>query len=286
MNNKEETQNIVIAFIFVVVVLSPLIYSQVIQTQVIDLSERARDFFIEATKGNIQGQLTGNIFAQNDAVGTVEEDIQSQGGTLVFLQSAELIGIVSSDTVNDINGGANANSVQIIGLNENFTEISEIVNLSSTSVNTTNEYIRINKLIVNGVGTYSISNAGTITGTAALSGTTQIQIPIGEGLSKSSHYTVPAGQRFIGTRIFVSVNTGKEIDVFLKIRENADDVTSPFSPIIIPRVVKGISIPINAEQRAGISLNEKSDIWATGSTSVGTSEIEINLDFVQYAIGT
>ena len=218
-------------------------------------------------------------------VGTIEEDIQSQGGTLIFLQSAELISIVSSDTVNDISGGANANSVRIIGLDENFIEISEIVNLAAVSVNTTNEYIRINKLVVNEVGTYSVSNAGAITGTSALSGTVQIQIPIEEGVSKSSHYTVPAGQRFIGTRIFVSVTTGKEVDVRLKIRENADDVISPFSPIIVPRVVKGISIPINAEQKSGILLNEKSDIWATASTSVGTSEVEINLDFVQFTIG-
>ena len=72
----------------------------------------------------------------------------------------------------------------------------------------------------------------------------------------------------------------------MKIRENAEDVISPFSPIITPRVVKGISIPINAEQKAGITLNEKSDIWATALTSIGTSEVEINLDFVQYAIGT
>ncbi len=282
--------NIKLAFLLIffsfVLIFSGNIIAQVVKTQVIDLSERARDYFIEATKGNINGQATGNVFAQNDDVGTVEEDIQSQGGTLIFLQSAELISIVSSDTINDILGGSNANSVQIIGLNENFTEITEIINLSPIPVNTTNEYIRINKLIVNEVGTYSVSNAGTITGTSALSLTIQIEIPIGEGISKSSHYTVPAGQRFIGTRIFVSVTTGKEVDVSLKIRENAEDVISPFSPIITPRVVKGISIPINAEQKAGITLNEKSDIWATALTSIGTSEVEINLDFVQYAIGT
>ncbi|KKN59027.1 hypothetical protein LCGC14_0545820 [marine sediment metagenome] len=285
--NEKRRKKSPLTFIFLfLLVLTPFALSQVVQTQVIDLSEKARDYFIEATKGNIVGQETGSIFAQNDVVGTAEEDIQSQGGTLIFLQTAEFISIISSDTVNDILGGANANSVLIQGLDENFSEISEIVNLSATSTNTTQEYIRINKLLVKDVGTYSVSNAGIITATASLSLTTQVEIPIGEGISKSSHYTVPAGKRFIGTRIFVSVDTGKEVDVALKIRENADDVVSPFSPVIVPRFVKGISLPINAEQKSGLILNEKSDIWATGVTSVGTSEIEVNLDFVQYAIGT
>ena len=273
-------------FFLFLLVLTPFIYSQVIQTQVIELTEKVRDFFIEATKGNIIGQETGNLFAQNDAVGTVEEDIQSQGGILVFLQSAETIDITSADTVNDVAGGSNANSVRIIGLNENFTEIEEVLLLNAAGNTTTQEFIRINKLIVNSVGTYSVSNAGIITGTSSISATVQIEIPAGEGISKSSHYTVPAGQRFIGTRIFVSVTTGKEVSVSLKIRENADDVITPFSPIITPRVVKGISVPINAEQKSGIVLAEKSDIWATGVTSIGTSEVEINLDFIQYAIGT
>ncbi|KKL53379.1 hypothetical protein LCGC14_2276000, partial [marine sediment metagenome] len=265
--------------------LSYLVTSQVVQTQVIELTERVRDFFVEATKGNIVGQTTGNVFAQNDVVGTIEEDIQSQGGTLVFLQNAQLITLSSSDAADTI-AGANARTIEIVGLDENFIEISEIVNLLGTSdVNTTQEYIRINRLVVNEVGTYTVSNAGIITATAALSATVQIEIPLGEGVSKSSHYTVPAGQRLIVTRIFVSVDTGKEVDIMLKTRANADDTVAPFSPVIIPRIVKGISVPINAEQRAGILLDEKTDIWGTALTSIGTSEVEINVDFVQYAIG-
>lgn len=276
---------IFISFIFLVVTFSYIVTSQVVQTQVIELTERVRDFFVEATKGNIVGQTTGNIFGQNDEVGTVEEDIQSQGGVLIFLQAAETIDIISSDTVNDIFGGGNATSVLIMGLDENFTEISEVVLLAVTANTTANEYIRINRLVVNEVGTYGGSNAGIITGTSSTSGTVQIQIPTGEGISKSSHYTVPLGQRLIVTRIFISVDTGKEVDISIKSRKNADDITPPVSPIITPRTVKGISMPINAEQKAGVVLDEKTDFWATGLTSIGTSEVEISLDFVQYAIG-
>ncbi len=254
--------------------------------QVINLAEKARNFFIEATKGNIIGQEGLNQFGQNLIVGTIEEDIQSQGGILIFLQSAEFISIVSSDTTNDILTGTNATSVLIQGLDENFTAIEEIVNLSATATNTTNQYIRVNKMTVNQVGNYTVSNSGTITGTSATSSTVQIEIPVGAGRSKTTHFTVPAGQNLIITTFRVTMDTGKTIDIAAKIRENADDVTPPMSPIITIRDLKGLSTPTSGISLGNFKFNEKTDIWVTGVTSVGTSQIEVNFDFVQYAIGS
>ena len=271
--------------IFLVVTL-PIVNSQVVQTQVIELTQKARNFFIEATKGNIIGQETGNKFGQNLVVGTTFEDIQSQGGILIFLQSAELITISSSDAADTLIG-INATSVKVFGLDENFTAITEIVNLSgTTNVNTTNEYIRINKMEVNQVGNYSASNAGTITGTSALSNNVQIEIPIGEGTSKTTHFTVPAGQNLIITSFRVTMDTGKTIDVSFKLRENADDIITPMNPIRTIRDIRGIDTPVSGVSLGNLKFDEKTDIWAIAKTSVGTSEIEVNYDFVQYAIGT
>ncbi|KKM68571.1 hypothetical protein LCGC14_1459460, partial [marine sediment metagenome] len=256
------------------------------QTQVIELTEKVRDFFVEATKGNIVGQIAKNKFGVNLNVGTTEEDIQSQGGTLVFLQSAELIGIISSDTTNDILLGENATSVFIEGLDENFTEISEIVNLSTVTTNTVQEYIRVNRMFVNQVGNYTSSNAGTITGTAAVSGTVQIEIPVGSGQSKTTHFTVPAGQNLIITAFRVTMDTGKEIDIAAKFRSDADDVVPPVSPIKTIRDLKGLSSPTSGISLGNLKFDEKTDIWVTGVSSIGTAAIEVNYDFVQYAIGT
>lgn len=291
MNFKKEDiikNKSTIIFIFLIMISIPIyiVSAQVVQTQVIELTEKVRDFFIEATKGNIIGQTTGNKFGQNLNVGTSVEDIQSQGGTLIFLQSAELI-TISSDDAGDTLAGANATSVLIIGLDENFTEISEIVNLSgTTNVNTIQEFIRVNRMSVNEVGTYGSSNIGIITGISAVSLTTQIEIPAGEGQSKTTHFTVPAGQSLIITEFRITMDTGKEIDVTMKVRENADDITSPMSPIKTVRDLRGLSSPFSGESKGNLIFNEKSDIWVTGVTSVGTSQIEVNYDFVQYAIGT
>ena len=253
--------------------------------QVIDLAERARDFFIESTKGNIIGQESGNKFGQNTAVGTIEEDIQSQGGTLVFLQTAELITIVSDDSADTLLG-TNATSVKIFGLDSNFIAIEEIVNLSgTTNVNTTNQYIRVNRMVVNEVGNYSFDNAGTITGTSGISGNVQIEIPAGEGTSKTTHFTVPAGQNLIIAAFRITMNTGKEIDITFKSRENADDIIPPVSPVKTIRDIKGVSTPVSGLSKGNLKFGEKTDIWATGVTSVGTSQIEVNYDFIQYGTG-
>ncbi len=281
---KKKTRNIFLLFSFLLV-LTPFIYSQVVGVTVIELTERARDFFIEATKGNIIGQETGNKFGQNLVVGTTEEDIQSQGGALVFLEAASFISIVS-DNVNDDLNGNNATSVLIEGLNENFIEISEIVNLSgTTAVNTTIQYIRVNRMVVNEVGNYTTTNIGTITGTASPLGLVQIEIPAGEGQSKTTHFTVPAGQNLIITAFRVTMDTGKEIDITFKIREDADDITRPMSPVKTIRDLRGLATPFSGESKGNLKFDEKTDLWVTGVTSTGTSQIEINYDFVQYAIG-
>ncbi|KKN56538.1 hypothetical protein LCGC14_0571160 [marine sediment metagenome] len=282
-----KTQSVLVLSLVFLYFFIFLVNAQVIgETQVIDLSERARNFFIESTKGNIVGQITGNTFGQNLVVGTTEEDIQSQGGTLIFLQAAEFISIVSSDTTNDILTGTNAISVLIEGLDENFTAIEEVVNLSATATNTTNQYIRVNSMEVNQVGNYSATNAGTITGTAAVNGSVQIEIPAGEGISKTTHFTVPSGQNLIITTFRVTMDTGKTIDITAKFRENADDITRPMSPIKTIRDLKGLDSPATGVSLGNFKFNEKTDIWVTGVTSTGTSQIEVNFDFLQYAIGT
>lgn len=252
-------------------------------SNVIDFASDVKDFFIEATKGNVAGQTTLNKFGENLAVGTSEEDIRASGGTLVFLQSAELITISSNDGADTL-GGANAHSVEVIGLNSDWEEISEIVNLSgATEVNTTKEFIRIYRMRVHEVGTYSVSNAGDIIGVASISGGTQIAIPDGEGQSKTSHYTVPLGKKVIITRISATVNTGKDVDIKLKIRENADDIISPFSPTKTLRDVRGIAVPVSGEPKGNLMFDEKTDIWAVGVTTSGTtSKIEINYDMLLY----
>ncbi|KKM74218.1 hypothetical protein LCGC14_1402600 [marine sediment metagenome] len=280
----------ILAFLFLLIGSSIIVSAQIttIQTQVLDLAERARDYFIEATKGNIVGQTTGNVFGHNLALGASTEDIQGQGGILIFLETTELITIVSDNTNDDLIG-TNANSVLVEGLDVNFDEISEIVNLSGiTSVNTTNGFIRVNKLIINEVGNYTVSNAGTITATAATSGSLQLQIDPSQGQSQSTHYTIPAGQNLIITHLSGSIQTGKTVLLEINSRANADDITPPVAPIRVIKVLHGLNSVFGDRSFGNLKFDEKTDLWLSGRTTAGGAGaiIEVNYDFIQYAIGS
>jgi len=275
--------------LFILIIFSFVVTSQVIgDTQVIDLAEKARDFFIEATKGNIVGQQTGNQFGENLLVGTTLEDVQSQGGVLVFLESAETMDVISTDTVNDILGAANANSVLIKGLDENFTEKQEVINLSSIVVTTVNEYIRIQTTEVQSVGTYGAVNLGTISITSNVSATLQSEIPALESKSSSTHYTVPTGQKLILTSFSATMDTGKAVDILLHSRPNADVTSGEMSPEIIFRTFRGLATPIGRRSLGNLNFDEKTDIWFSSATTSGgqTASVEVNYDFLQYGIGS
>ncbi len=276
-----------IFFIFIVLTLT-FVNSQVVQTQVIELTEKVRDFFVEATKGNIVGQQTGNQFGENLDVGVVQEDVQSQGGILVFLQAAETMDVISTDTVNDISGGANAHSVLIKGLDENFTEIEEVVLLAAVANTTVNEYIRVQTAEVQNVGTYGAENAGAISITASTAATLQLEIPIGESKSSSTHYTVPAGFDLIINSFSATMDTGKAIDVLLHSRADADIVAGEMSPETIFRTFRGLATPVGRRSFGNLKFSEKTDLWFSAAVTSGGAgaNVEVNYDFIQYAIGT
>lgn len=275
-------------FLFLILLALPFVFSQVIQTQVIDLSERARDFFVEATKGNIQGQATGNQFGENLDVGVTEEDIQTQGGVLIFLQSAEKIEIISTDTVNDIFGGANAHTVEIMGLDENFSVITETINLGSTVNTTTNEFIRVLNAEVTAVGTYTATNLGTISMIAANSSTLQLEIATIMGKSASTHFTVPAGQNLILTSLSATMDTGKAVNVFFHARNNADVTSGELSAERTIRTFRGLDTPVRGRTLGNLRFDEKTDLWFDAQITSGGAgaAVEVNYDFVLYAIGT
>ncbi len=281
-------KNLFVTILFMVLGFSIIVTAQVIgDTQVIDLSEKARDFFIEATKGNVIGQETLSKFGHNLAVGTSLEDIQGEGGTLTFLTSANIITIVS-DSASDTIAGAGARSVEVLGLDSNFDEISEIVNLSgATAVNTTLSFLRVYRMKVNSVGGYGGVNVGVITGTAFVNNSVQISILVGEGQSQTTHYTVPRGKEVIVTKFSISIETGRTTKVQFVVRENADDVVTPFSPTKVVKMWHGVAAPLVQENKGDFKFTEMTDIWMRGLTTTGaTSEIEASYDIVQYAIGS
>jgi len=134
------------------------------------------------------------INAENFGVSTVQEDIWSPGGELIYMTAgAETMDLVSTNA-SDTLAGTGARTVRIKGLNSTFDEVEEVVNLNGTTVVVTvNSYLRVHKLEVVTAGGGG-ENVGFISATATTAATLQAEIIPLYNISVMSHFTIPAGK--------------------------------------------------------------------------------------------
>ena len=155
-----------------------------------------RDPLLEISRGNVTGHsivvIRGHNPSQTSASGFV--DI-AEAGDLTYLTSAETMEIVSTSTDDDGDPvGTGLRTLLIEGVDNTGAAISETVTLNGTTdVTTVNSYLRVNSMTGLTVGSVGW-NVGDVTATATSAATVQSKMGPAEGLSQSSHYTVPLGK--------------------------------------------------------------------------------------------
>lgn len=139
--------------------------------------------------------------ANSEHIAGIRQIIWDFSANYAFLASAENLDIIS-DNINDTFLGSGARSVRISGLDANYEEIEEVVNLNgTTTVTTTLQFLRRNRIQVEETGA-SGNNIGNIT----ISGSSvQGYIASGINRDRSIIYTVPAGFTGKLKQIFASV---------------------------------------------------------------------------------
>lgn len=170
--------------------------------------------------GVYRGWLIENKFAANPAVGTSLEDVWNEGGTEVYLSSAETMDIVSTDGADKgtPTAGTGARTVKIFGLDNNYDLIDETVTLDGTNpVTTVNSYLRVHRLIVTSAGTGG-QNAGDITATASTAASVHAKISIGDNQTLKSQYTVPNGYYMLANDFFASCAKNDQAEVRVEVR--------------------------------------------------------------------
>lgn len=154
-------------------------------------------FELQVSRGQIPWHRSISVFGYSPDIDTTRATVWPGVGERPQLTAATIFKVSSSST-NDASAGTGARTILVQGLDANFAEISETVALNGqTSVDTTKQYLRINKLTVLTTGSGN-SNAGVIyigTGVVTLGVPATIQdlIPIGYNTTVTGHYTVPAG---------------------------------------------------------------------------------------------
>lgn len=155
------------------------------------------NFYLKVAKGEVSGHKLKSKFGRNPTVGTSGFDtIWNGGGSYTGFDAtgAEIVTIVSS-SADDNSTGTGLRTIRIFGLDTNYLEQTEDINLSGIiEVNTTLSYIRLDTVKGLEAGTGKV-NAGDIT--IRQSVTTAVifaVVPAGYNSSMIAAYTIPAGK--------------------------------------------------------------------------------------------
>jgi hypothetical protein len=221
-------------------------------------------------------------FGINTNVATSNETVWIGSSGIYAFPTAASVMKISSSSNDDDAAGTGARTVLINGLNANYDPVAEIVALDGqTAVNTTNSYIRVNKMVVLTAGTGGTSVGSIYAGTGNVnSGVPDVvvnQTGVLANETESSFYTVPAGYTaFINAWTMSSGNTTADewTRFTLRIR--------PFGGVFGIKAQYHIAGSGIYECMAvyPLPVPEKADIDVLAATSDGTASVSSQLQIV------
>lgn len=204
-------------------------------------------------------------FGSNLALAGTSESIWSAGGLYPWssLTSAQTLYVLSTD-------GGDTGTLEIQGLDSNYTPLTETVTLTGvTTVTTTNQFLRIFRM------EYSDENAGTITARVTSgSGTIVAQVDIGTAQTLMAVYTIPRQKTGYLMNYTASTGKGDDASVDLYIRDPA------INGFRLKSQTKIYQSSFRQEFTIPLVLREKSDIDFRATTTSANSDCIINFDIV------
>ena len=225
------------------------------------------EFKLDVARGKARGAEVRNIFGQNDAQTTDFRAVWELSNTTdyVFPSTAQVMTVASDDAL-DI--GA---QILIKGLNADYLEISEIVTLTATTVDTTKQFLRINDVVT--VGTQNLLTTSTLTVKDTGLTTTFAQIDPGHGRNQASIYTVPANCEFYLYRLdgFSADDSNPPQEKAARFR----NVVTLESGIVLRVATTEFFNQMNIQRRFPFKYSAKTDIELQMATFAGTHPVSI-----------
>jgi hypothetical protein len=248
----------------------------------ISLERRSEDFALQTARGQVPGHKAFCQFGINTAVGTSNETVWIGSNLYTFPAAASVLKVSSSSADDASPSGTGAQTVQIQGLNAAYEAVVETVILNGqTEVNTTNSYLRVNKMIVltAGTGGTSVGNiyAGTGTVTDGVPAVVVNQTGVLANETESGFYSVPAGHTaFINMWTMSSGNTTPDewTRFTLRIR--------PFGGVFGIKAQYHIAASGIYECKAAypLPIPEKADLEVLAATSDGSASVSMQLQII------
>ena len=141
-------------------------------------------FELQVARGQIAYHKTIFKFGFNPDVDNSLETVWAEGGLYNYLSAASVLKV-------------GARTVKLFGLDADYNEIDEVITLNGqTSVNTTQEFLRINRMIILSAGSggtnAGVVYAGTGTVTSGVPANKYATVAVGDGQTLMALWTVPA----------------------------------------------------------------------------------------------
>ena len=229
----------------------------------------SEDFLLNVARGKVRGAEVRNIFGQNDAQTTTFRAVweKSNDTDYVFPESAQIMR-VESDNVNDA-------GVQILikGLDADYLEISEVVTLTATTVDTIKQFFRINDVVT--VGTQNLVQTSTVTVQNITQTIVYAQIDPGHGRNQASIFTVPAGCDFYLYRLDGFSADETTPTPSQKAARFRNVVTLNPSEIVLRVATTEFFNNMNIQRRLPFRYTEKTDIQLQMATFGDTHPVSI-----------
>ena len=240
-------------------------------------------FELQIARGQVGWHFPLFKFGNNTEVSDSLETVWSEGGLYSYLTSATVLKVSSSST-DDTSAGTGARTVQLYGLDGDYNEITEIVTLNGqTAVNTTQSFLRINRMIVRSAGSGG-ANAGVIyagTGTVTTGVPANVYASIngvtGSNQSLMALWTVPAGHTGYMLQYDVSNGTTSNTPAVCKLIL----AVRPFGEVFQSKDVKSLTTGMHIEESFTIpqKFTEKSDIEVRAVSSSASVTFDISAAF-------
>jgi hypothetical protein len=225
--------------------------------------------------GQIPGWADQRKFGDNPDIdtGTVPEDIWPLGGTYPFPTSA-LETTVSSNSANDTAGGSGCQKLNIFGLDSDYNEVIQIIDMNGTSnVTLETNLLRITSAFcyLSGVsqlneGDISVKHGATVIGyvTKEVARTQQVI------------YTVPAGKRWLVDTAYTSILKQQSATAVVEYQIKLFGSNTWQTILRVGSVTQGTN-QADASPRGArpFVVPEKTDIRLR-VTSVSANDIEVN----------
>ncbi len=243
-------------------------------------------FYLQVAREQIFNHKSIFKFGNNTTVGDSLETIWAEGGLYSYLTAATVLKVSSSSTA-DTSAGTGARTVELFGLDANYNEINETITLNGqTVVNTTKEYLRINRMVVRSAGSGG-SNAGVIyagTGTVTTGVPANVYASVngvtGANQSLMALWTVPAGYTAYLLQYDISNGTTSNTPTVCKLVL----AVRPYGEVFQSKDVKSLTTSMHIEERFSIpiKIEEKSDIEvrALSSSNSVTFDISAGLEII------